>query len=68
MSVADFKEGDVVMLASGGPHMTVVGESNQHPGKVWCVWFDDKKQHQGRPFAPATLVKVESRPQQEGGR
>lgn len=54
-----FQEGDVVRLVSGGPKMTVVGESNQHPGKLWCTWFDDKKQHQGRPFSPGTLKRVD---------
>jgi uncharacterized protein YodC (DUF2158 family) len=35
-----FKPGDVVMLKSGGPKMTV----DQLDGaKVWCDWFDGSK-------------------------
>lgn len=35
-----WKRGDVVRLASGGPPMTVTGDSSAHPGLVWCMWFD----------------------------
>lgn len=36
--MADFKVGDVVMLKSGGPPMTVV-KIDSSPGKVACSWF-----------------------------
>lgn len=47
----EFKPGDVVRLKSGGPKMTVteVGE------EVYCEWFDDKKEPQGRGFSPTSL-------------
>ena len=42
------KEGDVVMLKSGGPTMTVTSVGD-HYGTMtaWCVWFDGKKQVHG---------------------
>lgn len=33
----DLKVGDVVMLKSGGPSMTVDQVDGDH---VWCCWFD----------------------------
>lgn len=36
--MADFKVGDVVMLNSGGPKMTVI---DHHNGFVTAVWFSD---------------------------
>lgn len=50
----DFKEGDTVMLKSGGPRMTVeeVGD-----GYVACVWFD-KGNAKRETFAPALLSKA----------
>lgn len=43
----DFKIGDVVVLRSGGPLMTIhnIGDYSNagfSPGLL-CVWFDDKK-------------------------
>jgi uncharacterized protein YodC (DUF2158 family) len=42
--MADIKAGDVVVLKSGGPDMTVqkVGEWNGSM-TAWCQWFDEKK-------------------------
>lgn len=40
------KAGDVVVLKSGGPLMTVkeVGrDSMSDKTLVWCTWFDEKK-------------------------
>ncbi len=53
-----FKIGDVVMLKSGGPVMTVhnIGEYTMqglNPG-VLCVWFDDRKRVED-VFHPDTL-------------
>ena len=55
---AEFKEGDVVRLKSGGPAMTVTGFTDEIParemsevapgsigcpaGLVECIWFDEK--------------------------
>ena len=36
----DFKVGDVVMLKSGGPVMTVKEVS---PDDIFCTWFADDK-------------------------
>jgi uncharacterized protein YodC (DUF2158 family) len=47
------KQGDVVVLKSGGPQMTVTGiESN---GRVKVTWFDDKNQLQHATFEPGVL-------------
>lgn len=45
-----FHEGNVVQLKSGGPKMTVttVGtEAMTREEKVFCVWFDGKKEISG---------------------
>lgn len=34
----EFKVGDVVVLKSGGPPMTIYRIMSQ--GSVWCTWFD----------------------------
>jgi uncharacterized protein YodC (DUF2158 family) len=56
----EFKEGDVVRLKSGGPIMTVekIGEGPYtKESRVWCQWFDDKKQLQEKDFAPNVLQR-----------
>ena len=44
-----FKIGDVVILKSGGPKMTItsVGKDNFGAPTVWCSWFIDKKNETG---------------------
>lgn len=56
-----FKVGDVVMLKSGGPEMTVneVGESLGEP-LVRCTWFAGKKNERAS-FKPETLIPVPDR-------
>jgi uncharacterized protein YodC (DUF2158 family) len=42
----EFKPGDVVVLKSGGPKMTVsmTGDDSFQRPTVWCDWFErDKK-------------------------
>lgn len=61
MNSSDFQPGDVVVLKSGGPKMTVVeigdfGPLGPNPG-VKCEWFDEKKSHQERVFVPTGLEK-----------
>ena len=47
----DFKRGDVVMLKSGGPKMTIDQiEANQ----VWCDWFEGSKKISDT-FPPTSL-------------
>lgn len=40
----ELKEGDVVMLKSGGPKMTVetIGQYD-YENKAYCTWFDGNK-------------------------
>jgi uncharacterized protein YodC (DUF2158 family) len=49
-----FKVGDVVMLKSGGPHMTI--EAIQPDGSYTCIWFD-KSQQKSANFNPAIVTK-----------
>ena len=55
MSERQFKEGDVVMLKSGGPRMTVDGYDDL--GMVICTWFEGKKRNQ-TSFTEGTLAKA----------
>lgn len=48
-----FNIGDVVMLKSGGPLMTI--DSPQDDGTYWCVWFDSKGEQKGSSFRPEVL-------------
>lgn len=45
--MANFEVGNVVQLRSGGPKMTVVGESRKGvyttDSEVIVIWFDDKE-------------------------
>ena len=46
MAENEIKEGDVVMLKSGGPAMTVSSVYKQEYGSdmvAWCAWFEGKK-------------------------
>lgn len=51
-----FKPGDVVMLKSGGPKMTVNAVGEQFGGgiRVWCDWFVGTKKQSG-DFEPNSL-------------
>ena len=53
----DFTPGDLVVLKSGGPRMTVdkIGTVGGQPA-VFCVWFE-KTELKHASFAPATLNK-----------
>jgi len=48
-----FKPGDVVVLRSGGPSMTV--ECIEEDGRVSCRWFDDQGKQAASVFSPAML-------------
>lgn len=52
--MADFKEGDIVQLKSGGPKMTV--KAIDDDGEALCQWFSGSKLQQGF-FEPHTLTK-----------
>jgi len=55
-----FQPGDVVVLKSGGPEMTVDHVSTDTQGKVFvtCTWFtgDERKSH---AFSPHSLEAAE---------
>lgn len=53
-----FKSGDLVVLKSGGPEMTV---KIIYDSEVICQWFAGKKLEQGR-FDPESLVKSPPKP------
>jgi uncharacterized protein YodC (DUF2158 family) len=59
----EWKVGDVVMLASGGPKMTV-SKAVDEDGEVECVWFttpcvdEDDTGIRIFHFPPAALVKA----------
>ena len=64
--MANFKPGDVVMLKSGGPYMTVssvssgVGITSVSPGDLYCCWFDGSTV-QRAVFSPSS-VKIMGEP------
>ena len=51
----DFKKGDVVVLKSGGPCMTV---ESINAGMIDCVWFLDKKTLRGS--FPAEVLELKN--------
>jgi uncharacterized protein YodC (DUF2158 family) len=60
--VADFKLGDVVMLRSGGPYMTVsflltAATTTNFVGDLECQWFDGATLYKGT-FRPAAVKEV----------
>jgi len=56
--MSEFKKGDVVVLKSGGPIMTVqdIGEYRGTPNMVFCTCFDEKKVRTSDVFDPAILM------------
>lgn len=50
----EFKEGDVVVLKSGGPDMTYVGD--EELGEAMCVWFEKNVQKSGN--FPKIALKI----------
>lgn len=57
-----FKTGDIVMLKSGGPLMTVSEDSGK-ASEVLCIWFVGAKElHQA--FAAVSIDKVDVSPEQ----
>jgi len=56
-NVEKFKKGDVVILKSGGPPMTVARYMEN--GRVACIWFDESQKHNSKGFEEDTLELVE---------
>jgi len=56
--MSDFQLGDVVVLKSGGPKMTIeqTGEDTFGRAAVWCDWFDGTKKI-SNTFPPTSLEK-----------
>lgn len=65
MAKQQWKTGDQVQLASGGPVMTVdkqgVSDPNTTYTKEWvvCDWFDGDSKRQTSQFDPDQLVKAD---------
>lgn len=53
-----FKSGDLVVLKSGGPEMTI---KSIYSDEIVCQWFAGKKLEQGR-FAPESLAFPSPKP------
>lgn len=52
-----FKIGDVVVLKSGGPKMTINEDAPDEDNTIECVYFEgEKRQH--KTFHVETLMKV----------
>ncbi len=57
MKISEIKIGDVVMLKSGGPAMSVKRiQLDEKAPIIYCEWFVDNKQIAGNEFHPATLT------------
>ena len=56
MADEQWKEGDVVMLKSGGPLMTVTSIASG--GAVHCTWFDGTKKMNGS-FPAGTIERYQ---------
>ena len=54
-----FKPGDIVILKSGGPFMTVISTDN---GKVKCTWFDEKNTNYEKEFDEACIEASDGMP------
>lgn len=57
-----FQKGDVVILKSGGPSMTVDNIQKVFSGQVVvCTWFDKEHKYCSQTFSPETL-EIEKKP------
>lgn len=52
-----FNQGDLVVLNSGGPTMTVEGYAKSDPNKVICTWFNKDQERVTKHFREGTLSK-----------
>ena len=55
----NIKAGDVVVLKSGGPRMTV-DYVNDDGKTAYCIWFDKNETRQRKNFFLASLAKVQT--------
>lgn len=56
-----FAKGDVVVLKSGGPKMTVTGLPNEHSSGYFCEWFDERGGLSRARFPGDALKRIEER-------
>lgn len=56
---AKFKTGDVVMVISGGPRMTISELGVSEPYYHECTWFDKNQNPQREDFPETSLKKVD---------
>ena len=54
--MSEFKIGDIVLLKSGSPQMTITGIANNH-SKYICEWFIDKNDAVNRRAFPPEALK-----------
>lgn len=57
MANKNLKIGDIVVLKSGSPEMTIENINSPIEGKALCTWFDGKKNEHAR-FALEALELV----------
>jgi uncharacterized protein YodC (DUF2158 family) len=56
-----FKVGDIVVLKSGGPKMTVCVVPNEYFSKYICEWFDDSGELKRSPFPENAIQPISDR-------
>jgi uncharacterized protein YodC (DUF2158 family) len=54
-----WKQGDVVQLESGGPHMTVHTHDPTSDTEVYCSWFTPAGDVKRDKFGPDQLIKID---------
>lgn len=54
-----FNKGDIVVLKSGGPRMTITSIPNEHSSGYFCQWFDDNGQLSKARFPGESLMQIE---------
>jgi uncharacterized protein YodC (DUF2158 family) len=60
--MTQFNKGDIVVLKSGGPDMTVQhveGAVDDFAAVITCRWFDQKGSLQTAGFDPETIKKTD---------
>lgn len=57
--MADFKVGDVAVLKSGGPEMTISGIGTG--SIVFATWFNDRNQVESHDFYSECLNKLQTK-------
>lgn len=53
-----FQKGDIVVLKSGGPKMTITGLPNENSRGYFCEWFDETGTISRARFPGEALKKV----------